>query len=360
MLFRKLESEDKNMKQKLSLVLTFIKDKIFLFAVFIVNTAALILFFNLSLNSSEWFYPGLISVFIFLPYIGSQYIAYRKLILLCDAGETNQPDEFYTNNEYIKKVNSTLINLHKSYNIRLSEEQQKNLDFRRFISQFVHAMKTPVTVINLAVQKSKEFECKEAADCKLNNVIADISEENNRQLGMLNNLLDYLRINEFSKDYTPVTVDLNHELIALINSKKRSFIYGNVRPNLIGFNSEGCMVLTDIKWNLVMLDQIISNSIKYSGAKSDMKRIDFVITCDEEKTCLSIRDYGIGIPPQDISRVTEPFFTGQNGRSMKNATGIGLYIVKLIAEGLGHKLEIESKPDEGTTVSVTYYNLKSY
>lgn len=344
------------MKREFLLLLAFLKDQLSLFILFIFNTAVIILFFNLSFNSTEGLYPACLSAVIFSPYLLVRYFSYRKIMLLCEIGEVNVPDEIYTNKEYIKKINSTLIKIHRLYNKRLNEENQKNLEFKRFISQFIHAMKTPVTVIGLAVQKSRDTdEGQNSEGCM--NTIQDISEENQRLLDMLNNLLDYLRINEFNKDYTPVSADLYQELTKVINGRKRSFIYSNVRPDVLTGPTGRAEVLTDLKWNAVMLDQIISNAIKYSRAEGKMKKIDFSIEVQADRTVLHIRDYGLGIPPQDIPRLTEPFFTGENGRKMKNATGIGLYVVRLISESLGHKVVIESQAGTGTCVSVVYYKL---
>ncbi len=347
------------MKQELSIVYSFLKDKLSLLLIFIINTVVIILFFNLSLGSREWIYPCLLSGVIFGPFLLVQYYSYRKLMRICDIGEVNLPDEVYSNRNYIKKVNSTLIKIHKHYNVKLNEEKQKNLEFLRFISQFIHAMKTPVTVINLALQNIPETIYENEDEGLLNGTIRDISEENQRQLEMLNNLLDYLRINEFNKDYKPAAVDLCSELSRIINSKKRSFIYNNVRPNTISNGNQKAQIVTDSKWNSVMLEQIISNAIKYSDTSNlntseKMKKIDFEIEIKDKRIILSITDYGIGIPAHDLQRIMDPFFTGENGRKMKNATGIGLYIVKLISQGLGHEVVVESRPGSGTRVSIIY------
>ena len=367
------------MKQEAAILLAFIKDKLALLMIFITNTALITLFFNLSLKGTEWFYPMLISSVIFIPYLIVEWFSYRKLMLMLDFGEENIPDEIYTNTQYIKKVNSSIIGIHRRYNNKLNEEMQKNIEFRRFISQFIHAMKTPVTVIELALAKCKDSINDEEAECAVIDTIGDISEENKRQLEMLNNLLEYLRLEEFSKDYTPVEIDLYSELTQVINSKKRSFIYNNVRPNIIidllreDEDNNGKVksevvseekvsskinkveILTDIKWNRIMLDQIISNAIKYSATTEKMKTIDFTISQFQDKTILNISDYGMGIPQQDIPKIMEPFFTGENGRKMKNSTGIGLYIVKLISENLSHEILIESQVGVGTQVKIIYH-----
>lgn len=351
------------MNQEIWILLNFLKDKLSLLLLFVINTAVIILFFNLSLGSDEWLYPGAISAVIFLPYLFIRYFNYRKLIHMAETSEGSAPDEMYSGKEYIRKINSAFIKIHKNYNIRLNEEKQNNVEFRRFISQFIHAMKTPVTVINLAVQKGESLiagqeEEENDENGEFAGVLEDISGENQRQLDMLNNILDYLRIKEFSRDYTPVPADLYQELTKVINGRKRSFIYHNIRPELLSNGGGKAEILTDLKWNAVMLDQIISNAVKYSGSADEMKKIDFSIDILANKTVLSIRDYGIGIPEHDMPKLAEPFFTGENGRKMKGATGIGLYMVKLISESLGHEVDIRSQPGAGTTVSIIYHKLK--
>ena len=106
-----------------------------------------------------------------------------------------------------------------------------------------------------------------------------------------------------------------------------------------------------------MLSQIISNAIKYSSDHDKSKNIYFSISKEEKYTVLEIRDEGIGIPEYDIDRVFEPFFTGENGRRIKKSSGIGLYICKLIAEKLGHKIHIKSKVGQGTIVKLRYLSI---
>ncbi|WP_374709381.1 ATP-binding protein [Desmospora profundinema] len=67
-----------------------------------------------------------------------------------------------------------------------------------------------------------------------------------------------------------------------------------------------------------------------------------------------MRDEGPGIPPQDLPRVFDPFFTGENGRRFAQATGMGLYLVKQVVDALGHEIQIQSPPEGGTSVRVTY------
>ena len=116
------------------------------------------------------------------------------------------------------------------------------------------------------------------------------------------------------------------------------------------------MVLSDAKWNNLVLQQIISNGIKYSKPEEgqESKTMDFTLKQVEDKVILTIQDYGKGIPEYDMPSIFEPFFTGDNGRNTKGSSGIGLYFCKEVCTMLGHELNVESYVGLGTTVTLTY------
>ena len=104
-----------------------------------------------------------------------------------------------------------------------------------------------------------------------------------------------------------------------------------------------------------MLEQIISNAIKYSDAKRNKKYVVFSIEKINETTKLTIKDEGVGIPEQDLPRVFEPFFTGENGRKFRNSTGIGLYLCKQIIERNDGRLIASSEgKNKGGTFTIVF------
>ena len=104
-------------------------------------------------------------------------------------------------------------------------------------------------------------------------------------------------------------------------------------------------VLTDEKWLSFVIEQVLSNALKYTNAGS--------ITIDlEEPLTLCIRDTGIGIAPEDIPRIFEKSYTGYNGRADKKASGIGLYLCRRICRNLGHTITVNSSPGSGTVVRI--------
>jgi len=105
-------------------------------------------------------------------------------------------------------------------------------------------------------------------------------------------------------------------------------------------------VVTDEKWMAFVMEQILSNAIKYTSSG--------YISIYMESGCLVVEDTGIGILPEDLPRVFEKGYTGYNGRSDKKASGIGLYLVKKILNKLGHKILIESELGKGTKVKLLF------
>jgi signal transduction histidine kinase len=110
-------------------------------------------------------------------------------------------------------------------------------------------------------------------------------------------------------------------------------------------------VVTDEKWLLFILEQLISNAIKYSPNGT-------VTIAVSENQILSVADTGIGIAPEDLPRIFEKGFTGYNGRADKKATGLGLYLSRQAAEKLGTRIWAESKPGEGSTFYLDLYREK--
>jgi hypothetical protein len=135
--------------------------------------------------------------------------------------------------------------------------------------------------------------------------------------------------------------------------KKIRLEYGPVEKN----------VLTDDKWLVFVLEQILSNALKYTKNSGECGRISIYMEDGvsvkqennmnhQEKTesCLVIEDNGIGISPEDLPRVFEKGFTGYNGRTDKKSTGIGLYLCKSVMDKLRHEIWIESEVGKGTRV----------
>ena len=119
------------------------------------------------------------------------------------------------------------------------------------------------------------------------------------------------------------------------------FILKKIR---LEFQETGATVLSDEKWLSFLLEQLLSNALKYTPAGGEIS-----VSWEEDDT-LVVADNGIGIAPEDLPRVFEQGFTGQNGRMENKSTGIGLYLCRRTADLLGHRLTITSVPGVGTQV----------
>ena len=155
-------------------------------------------------------------------------------------------------------------------------------------------------------------------------------------------VLGYLRLESTSSDY----VIRNYVLDDIVRQAVRKFASQFIRRKLrLEYAPLNVNVITDEKWLLFVIEQVLSNALKYTRSGS------VSITLEEPKT-LCIRDTGIGIAPEDLPRVFEKGFTGCNGRTDKRATGIGLYLCRRILEKLGHTIAITSEVGVGTTVRI--------
>ncbi len=226
---------------------------------------------------------------------------------------------------------------------RTWQEQQNN-----FQSRWAHQMKTPLAVLDLLLQQW------DAGEVSTSELTANLREVRDRMADGLELMLHNTRLGQFELDFAVQQVDLLHIVRETINDHKAAFIRYGVFPKLI-CEQESAYVESDAKWLRFVLNQVLSNALKYSRHEAgEEKTISFHIASEGMKSCVSCTDAGVGIPPQDIERVWQPFFTGANGRRFPEATGMGLYLTKEVCDRLGHQIAIKSQVNEGTTVTITF------
>ena len=153
-------------------------------------------------------------------------------------------------------------------------------------------------------------------------------------------VLCYIRLESVSTDYVIRECDLD----SIIRAALRRFSSQFIRKKLkLGFEPTGAKVLTDEKWLLFVIEQVLSNSLKYTVSGG--------ITITFENGILEIRDTGIGISPEDLPRIFDKGYTGCNGRTDMKASGIGLYLCRRICRALGHSVSASSS-ETGTAIRV--------
>ncbi|WP_231575048.1 sensor histidine kinase [Bacillus sp. B-jedd] len=224
--------------------------------------------------------------------------------------------------------------------------KNQNKERLYFLSHWMHHLKTPVSVMELIL--NKEDQEKDIAE-----MFKIIRQENNRLHTSIQQGLAMIRTESFENDLEVRSVDLIPSLRKLINERKKECIYQSIYPSM-EFEGQSAIIATDPKWNDILLDQIISNGIKYSAPKAGNKKLIFRIKRTGKRISLTIEDEGIGIPSYDLERIFDAFFTGDNGRAFSNSTGIGLYLSKKIADKLGADISIDSLPSKGTAVTIRW------
>lgn len=158
--------------------------------------------------------------------------------------------------------------------------------------------------------------------------------------------LNYLRFEEMSNDLVLERNSLEQLVRQVVKKYAAIFIYNHISIQLEHLDYT---VLTDEKWFCFVLEQILSNALKYT------KQGSVKISAEESANGLRVlvKDTGIGIRSEDLPRIFEKGFTGYNGRMDKKASGLGLYLCKGVCEKLGHGISVASKEGEGTTVMIT-------
>ncbi|WP_040205693.1 sensor histidine kinase [Neobacillus jeddahensis] len=222
------------------------------------------------------------------------------------------------------------------YRSDLHNYQYKLEGHIQFINQWVHQMKTPVSVIHLMIQDEDDPR------------FTAIGDELDRLRKGLEMVLYTARLDTFERDFYVETLDLQTIVRSVTSSQKRLFIRKRVYPS---FQFEGGLQVTsDEKWLSFVITQLITNAVRYTIEEG--RKIYFHGYHRGNRTILEIRDEGVGIPASDLPRVFDPYFTGENGRNFPESTGMGLHLVKQICEKLGHQLELESTVNKGTTVRI--------
>lgn len=216
---------------------------------------------------------------------------------------------------------------------RCRTERRENMDY---YSTWVHQIKTPISVMKMTLESEDTGEHKE--------LLAELF----RIEQYVEMVLSYLRLGSESSDYIFKEYDLDTIIRQAIHKFAPQFIHHKI---MLYYSPVSIQVITDEKWLLFIIEQILSNSIKYTQKGS----VTISVTPDK---ILKIADTGIGIAQEDIPRIFEKGFTGYNGRFDKKSTGLGLYLCRQAAERLSHKISVKSTPNAGTVISIDLHTDK--
>lgn len=222
--------------------------------------------------------------------------------------------------------------INKSRSEVINKQNKSYSDMVDYYTIWAHQIKTPLSAMGLILQTEKS---------ETNEELLEQLFKTEQYVEMV---LQYLRLENFNSDLMFKRYSLDNIVKQAIRKYSKSFIRKKIKLNYEDLNYN---VLTDEKWLVFVIEQLLSNSLKYTYAG------EISIYMDENLSeTLVIEDTGIGIEKEDIPRVFERGFTGYNGRSDKKSTGIGLYLCKQILNKLSHKIEIESETGKGSKVKI--------
>lgn len=216
------------------------------------------------------------------------------------------------------------------------EEREKLNDLMDYYTLWAHQIKTPIAASSLLVG--------EIEDKKVKN---QLEQELFKIESYVNIVLQYLRLESFHEDLVLKKENAEDLVKEIVKKYAIFFIQKGLSLNLHDLDRT---IITDKKWFVVILEQVLSNSLKYTSQGG--------IEIYFQEDTLYIKDSGLGIQDADLLRVFERGFSGYNGRLTQQSSGLGLYLSKKIADELGHQISIASQVGQGTTVMISFSEKK--
>ena len=213
-----------------------------------------------------------------------------------------------------------------------SQAQRRYGDMVDYYTLWAHQIKTPIASMRLTLQNEDS------------DLARSLSGDLMRVEQYVEMVLVFLRLDSSTTDY----VIRRHSLDDIVRPAVRRFAGEFIRRRLrLEYQPLDHTVVTDGKWLGFVVEQVLSNALKYTPEQGRIS-----VTWADATQTLTIGDTGIGIRPEDLPRVFEKGFTGHNGREQKKSTGIGLYLCRRVLGKLGHTIVITSTPGQGTQVKL--------
>lgn len=274
----------------------------------------------------------LIMVFDFLR-VKREHEALSSIRSMTDVIAESLPKTVGIKDEDYKQILRLLSEEHNDYRTQTNRKYSDMIDY---YTVWAHQIKTPIASMRLHLQNE---------DSVLSRTLSSDLRRIEQYVEMV---LTFLRLNSESTDYVIKEYNLDKIIKQAVRKFSSEFIG---RKLSLVYNPVNTTVITDEKWLSFVIEQVLSNALKYTPSGS------ITITLENEKT-LRIRDTGIGIAPEDLPRIFENGYTGYNGRTDKKASGIGLYLCKRICNNLGHTITARSIVDVGTIIDIDLVQTK--
>ena len=232
----------------------------------------------------------------------------------------------------VKDDNERLLNENKNLK---SEMLNPKDDLNAYFLMWLHQIKTPMTVSKLLLEKPDE-----TTNTKLKMQLMYIEQ-------YISMAMNYLKMIDHSTDMDITEVNLDDIIKNLLKKYSLLFIHNHIS---LEYQSNLTYVISDSQWLTILIEQILSNALKYT--ENGKIAIQYL----EEKHALEIRDTGIGIRSEDIPKIFDRGYSGFNGRMNEKSSGLGLYLARKISERLNIQIEVESKLSKGSIFRLVFPN----
>lgn len=231
--------------------------------------------------------------------------------------------------------------LYEQKNIEKHKFETKQSARTEYVTMWAHQIKSPIAAMGLLLQTEES------------DVSTELSQELFEMEQYVDTILQYLRLDSMHADFIISSFYMEDLVKQAVRTYAKVFVHKKM--NLI-CEITNVRVLTDEKWVVFVIKQLLSNALKYTASGGTIR----ISQSPYNEKVLIFTDNGIGIAKEDIPRLFEQGFTGYNGHRDKKATGIGLYLCKKILDNLNHTIRIESLQGEGTQVFLDLSSTELY
>ena len=296
----------------MKLFLDYMKNQSVILFGYLLVCIVFITIFVLATIEMEYVFLGIeILGFILLIYLIVHWFQYQKL-------------------SDVKDDNERLLNENK--NLKSEMLNQKD-DLNAYFLMWLHQIKTPMTVSKLLLDKPDD-----TTNTKLKMQLMYIEQ-------YINMAMNYLKMIDHSTDMDITEVNLDDIIKNLLKKYSLLFIHNHIS---LEYQSNLTYVISDSQWLTILIEQILSNALKYT--ENGKIAIQYL----EDKHALEIRDTGIGIRSEDIPKIFDRGYSGFNGRMNEKSSGLGLYLARKISERLNIQIEVESKLSKGSIFRLVF------
>ncbi len=334
------------MNRKIHFILNYIisKKKSFLMAL-VCSAIFAFTFWMYGITVAAVLYPALVCMVMmaaaFAVMACSEYGKWKNMqeILQRAVGDDSEFVKILDTAEIRKQVNTTdeienelleIIERLKNGGMRLNDSMNmKYSDMVDYYTMWVHQIKTPIASMHLILQKEDSEDSRR------------LRAELFRVEQYVQMVLCFLRLDSDFTDYVIKEYRVDDIIRPAVRRLAPQFI---MKKLALEYEHTDEVALTDEKWLGFVVEQVLSNAVKYTSEGS------ISIKCDGDR--LVISDTGIGIAAEDLPRIFDKGYTGFNGRADRKASGIGLYLCRRICDNLGHSIKVESAAGQGTTITI--------